>query len=113
SGTYIARHIAKNIVAAGLADSCEVQISYIIGVAKPTCVFVDTFGTSKVPEDDIEKAVVELWDLRPGAVISYLNMLRPIYRKTAAYGHFGRNDPDFAWEKTDKVDELRKRFNLA
>lgn len=108
SGSYMARYIAKNIVAAGLADECGVQIAYAIGVAKPVSVFVDTFGTGKIPDTEILELVEKYFDMRPKAIIEQLQLLRPIYRKTAAFGHFGRNDPDFAWEKTDKADELRK-----
>ncbi len=108
SATYMARHIAKNIVAAQLADSCEVQLAYAIGVSEPVCVQVDTQGTGKVPEQRLAEAVRELFPLKPGQIIEYLNLLRPIYRKTAAGGHFGRNDPDFTWEKTDRVEELLK-----
>ncbi|HLN44150.1 MAG: methionine adenosyltransferase [Chloroflexota bacterium] len=108
SGSYMARYIAKNIVAAGLADECGVQIAYAIGVAKPVSVFVDTFGTGKISDAEILELVEKHFDMRPKAVIEQLQLLRPIYRKTAAFGHFGRNDPDFTWEKTDKADELRK-----
>ena len=108
SGAYMARYVAKNVVAAGLADRCEVQLSYSIGVAKPTSVNVDTFGTNKVPEEKIIEAVNKVFDLRPKAIIEVLNLKRPIFQKTATYGHFGRDDPDFTWEKTDKVDELKK-----
>jgi len=108
SATYMARHIAKNIVAAGLAERCEVQLAYAIGVSEPVCVQVDTQGTGKVPDERLAKAVRELFPLKPGQVIEYLKLLRPIYRKTAAGGHFGRNDPDFTWEKTDRAEELAK-----
>jgi len=108
SGAYMARYVAKNIVASGIADKCEVQISYAIGVARPTSIHVDCFGTNKIPEDKITEIVLENFDLRPRAIIEYLNLRRPIYRKTAAYGHFGRNDEDFTWEKTDKAEILRK-----
>jgi S-adenosylmethionine synthetase len=108
SGSYMARYIAKNIVAAGLADKCGVQIAYVIGVAKPLSVMVDTFGTGKIPDEKITELVLKHFDMRPKAIIDYLQLLRPIYRKSAVYGHFGRNDPDFAWEKTDKADMLRK-----
>ncbi len=112
SGAYMARYIAKNIVAAGLADKCEVQISYAIGVAKPTSINVDCFGTNKIPEDKIMQLVVDNFDMRPRAIIENLNLRRPIFRKTASYGHFGRNDEDFTWEKTDKADELREQAGL-
>ena len=106
SAAYACRYVAKNIVAAGLADRCEVQVSYAIGVAQPTSVTVQTFGTNKVPEDKIEAAVREHFDLRPYGIIKMLDLLKPIYRKTAAYGHFGR--PDFSWERTDKVEALKE-----
>ncbi|MBN2459694.1 methionine adenosyltransferase [Candidatus Woesearchaeota archaeon] len=112
SGAYMARYIAKNIVAAGLADRCEVQLSYCIGVACPTSVNVDTFSTNKVPEEKIISAVNKHFDMRPAAIIEDLKLKRPIYSKTAAYGHFGRDDPDFTWEKTDKKDALRKELGL-
>src|SRR5215212_3055764 len=103
-----ASYIAKNIVAAGLADKCEVQIAYAIGVAKPVSVMVDTFGTGKIPEDVIEAKVSNTFDMRPAGIIKMLDLKRPIYKKTAAYGHFGRNEPSFTWEKIDKVMELLK-----
>ncbi len=112
SGAYAARWVAKNVVAAGLADRCEVQIAYAIGVAKPVSVMVDTFGTNRVLEADIVRAVDEVFDLRPGAIIDELDLRRPIYRKTAAYGHFGRELPEFTWERTDKVDALRQAAGL-
>jgi S-adenosylmethionine synthetase len=108
SGCYMARYIAKNIVAAGLADRCEVQISYAIGVAQPVSVMVDTFDTGKVPDEKILELVKKNFDMRPKAIIDHLNLLRPIYRKLAVFGHFGRNDPDFTWEKTDKAETLRR-----
>lgn len=108
SGAYMARYVAKNVVAAGLAEKCEVQISYAIGVAKPTSVRVDCFGTNKISEEKISKAVEKVFDFRPRAIIEKLNLRRPIYRKTAAYGHFGRNDEDFFWEKIDMVDVLKE-----
>ena len=111
SGAYAARYVAKNIVAAGLADKCEVQLSYAIGVAQPTSVLVDTFGTGKVSNEALVKAVRELFDLRPAGIIKMLDLRRPIYKQTAAYGHFGRNDLDLPWEKTDKADELKKILN--
>ena len=107
SAAYALRHIAKNIVAAGLAEKCEIQVGYAIGVANPVSVTVDTFGTGKYPNEKIEEAVLKVFDLRPYSIIKDLDLLRPIYRKTAAYGHFGRNDADFTWEKLDKVDELK------
>ena len=108
SGSYMARYIAKNIVASGLADRCDVQIAYAIGVSKPVSLMVYTYGTGKVPDEEITDAVRKVFDMRPKAIIEHLQLLRPIYRKTAAYGHFGREDVDFTWERTDKVDELRK-----
>ncbi len=107
SAAYAARWVAKNVVAAGLADRCEVQIAYAIGVSKPVSVMVETFGTNHVPVSDIERAVDEVFDLRPGAIIDQLDLRRPIYRKTAAYGHFGRELPEFTWEKTDMADRLK------
>ncbi|MCW4008193.1 MAG: methionine adenosyltransferase [Candidatus Bathyarchaeota archaeon] len=108
SGSYMARYIAKNIVAAGLADECEVQIAYAIGLAQPVSVFVNTCGTGKLPDDEILALVKKHFDMRPKAIIEHLRLLRPIYRKTAVFGHFGREDPDFTWEYTDKAEELRK-----
>ncbi len=107
SAAYAARWVAKNIVAAGLAKRCEVQLAYAIGVAHPLSIFVNTFETSTVPEADIERAVTEVFDLRPAAIIDALQLRRPIYRLTSNYGHFGRELPEFTWEKTDKVDALR------
>jgi S-adenosylmethionine synthetase len=112
SAAYAARWVAKNIVAAGLADRAEVQLAYAIGVAHPLSVMVETFGTETVPVEDIERAVGEVFDLRPGAIIRDLDLRRPIYRKTAAYGHFGRDDGDFTWERVDKIDELKKAVKL-
>jgi len=108
SGSYMARYIAKNIVAAGLADRCDVQIAYAIGVSKPVSVMVYTYGTGRVSDEEITDAVRKVFDMRPKAIIEKLQLLRPIYRKTATYGHFGREDVDFTWERTDKADELRK-----
>ncbi len=110
SGSYMARYIAKNIVAAGLADKCDVQVAYAIGVSTPVSVMVDTYGTGKVPDERITEAVKKVFDMRPKAIIEQLKLRRPIYRKTAVYGHFGRNDPDFLWERTDKAEELRKNI---
>ena len=112
SAAYAARWVAKNVVAADLADRCEVEFAYAIGVAHPLSIMVDTFGTAKVPEHDIEAAVERVFDLRPGAIIRDLDLRRPIFEKTAAYGHFGREDPDFTWEKTDRVDALREACGL-
>jgi S-adenosylmethionine synthetase len=108
SGSYMARYIAKNIVAAGLADKCGVQIAYAIGISNPLSVMVDTYGTGKMPDEEITELVKKHFDMRPKAIIDNLKLLRPIYRKTAVYGHFGREDSDFTWEKTDKADLLRK-----
>lgn len=112
SASYMTRYVAKNIVAAGLADKCEVQLAYAIGVAKPVSVLVNCFGTNKIPEDKISELVNKHFSLTPKGIIETLNLRRPIYRKTAAYGHFGRNDPDFTWEKTDKADLLRSEAGL-
>ena len=106
SASYMGRHIAKNIVAAGLAKKCEIQIAYAIGVAQPVSVMVDLVGTGVLPKERIEKLVTEVFDLRPAAIIEYLDLLRPIYRKTAAGGHFGRIGPEFTWEETDKAKAL-------
>jgi S-adenosylmethionine synthetase len=108
SASYMARYVAKNIVAAGLAEACELQLAYAIGVAEPVSVMVDTFSTAKVPPEKIERAVRETFDLRPARIIQELDLLRPIYRKTAALGHFGRELPEFTWEKTDRTSVLRK-----
>ncbi len=108
SAAYAARHIAKNVVAAGLADKCEVQLAYAIGVAKPVSVMVDTFGTNKIAEEKIEEAISKNFDLRPAAIIRDLDLRRPLYKQVAAYGHFGRNDLDLPWEKLDKVEVLKK-----
>lgn len=113
SGAYAARYIAKNIVAAGLADRCEVQIAYAIGVAHPVSVMVDAFGTEKVDLSKLEQLIGQYFDLRPAAIIRDLDLRRPIYKKTACYGHFGRMDKDFTWEKTDKADVLRKQAGLT
>lgn len=112
SGAYAARYIAKNIVAAGLADKCEVQLAYAIGVAEPVSVLVHTHKTNNVPEEEIAELVRKHFPLKPGDIIKHLNLKRPIYQKTAAYGHFGRDDPDFTWEATDKVDILKKDSSL-
>jgi S-adenosylmethionine synthetase len=108
SGCYMARYIAKNVVAAGLADQCEIQISYAIGVAQPVSVMVNTFGTGKLPDEEILELVKKHFDMRPKAIVDHLNLLRPIYRKTAVFGHFGRDDPDFTWERTDIAETLKK-----
>ena len=108
SAAYAARYVAKNIVAAGLADKCEIQLSYAIGVAQPTSIMVDTFGTGKLSENKLVDIIRENFDLRPAGIIKMLDLRRPIYKQTAAYGHFGRNDLDLSWEKLDKVDTLKK-----
>ena len=105
SAAYMARYVAKNIVAAGLAERCELQFAYAIGVPFPVSIRVDSFGTAKVPEDAIEKAVQQVFDLSPAGIIKTLDLRKPIYQATAAYGHFGR--PEFSWEKTDKIDALK------
>ncbi len=112
SASYMGRYVAKNIVAAGLASKCEVQIAYAIGVAEPVSVMIDTFGTGKISPDRIAQIVKEVFPLKPRMIIETLDLLRPIYRKTSSYGHFGRNDPDFTWEKIDRVNELREKAGL-
>ena len=112
SASYMARHIAKNVVAAGLAKKCEVQIAYTIGVAQPVSLMIDTSGTWKIPPDHIAKLIQQHFDLRPKALIKYLDLLRPIYKKTACYGHFGRNEPDLKWESTHRAEELKKAAGL-
>ena len=111
SASYAIRYAAKNIVASGLADKCEIQVSYAIGKAKPTSIFVDTFGTGKIDDHKIEERVVKHFDLRPAGIIKMLDLKKPIYKQTSSYGHFGRNDLDLPWEKLDKVDELKKYLN--
>ncbi|MGZ8666269.1 MAG: methionine adenosyltransferase, partial [Solirubrobacterales bacterium] len=113
SAAYAVRHVAKNIVAAGLAERCEVQVAYAIGVAHPVSVMVQTFGTGRLSDSEIARIVNQEFDLRPGAFREYLDLHRPIFQKTAAYGHFGRDDPDFTWERTDRVDALRKASEAA
>jgi S-adenosylmethionine synthetase len=108
SAAYMARYVAKNVVAAGLARKCEVELAYAIGVAEPVSVMVETFGTSRVPETRISRAIRETFDLRPAMIIKTLDLLRPIYCRTAALGHFGRELPEFTWERTDRVEALRK-----
>jgi S-adenosylmethionine synthetase len=112
SASYMGRHVAKNIVAAGLAKKCEVQIAYAIGVAEPVSVMIDLMHTGKLPQEQVEKIVTEVFDLRPAAIIEYLDLLRPIYRNTAAYGHFGRTEPEFSWERTNMVDTIREKAGL-
>jgi S-adenosylmethionine synthetase len=113
SAAYAARYVAKNIVAAGLAARAQIQVAYAIGVAHPMSVLVETFGTEKIPVERIEELVAQHFDLRPGAILRDLDLRRPIYAKTAAYGHFGRDDHDFTWERTDKADALREAAGLA
>ena len=112
SASYMARHVAKNIVASGAADKVELQIAYAIGVPDPVSVMADTMGTGKVPEDRIVEAVREIFPLQPAGIIDYLNLRRPVFKKTAAYGHFGREEPEFTWEKTDKAGDLRSFLKL-
>jgi len=112
SGSYMARYIAKNLVASGIVEKCEVQMAYSIGVAEPVSLMVDTFGTHKIEKDKIIELIKKHFDLRPKMIIDHLQLLRPIYKKTASYGHFGRDDPDFTWEKTDKADDLRTDAGL-
>ncbi|RJQ31131.1 MAG: methionine adenosyltransferase [Actinobacteria bacterium] len=113
SGAYAARYVAKNVVAAGLAERCEVQVAYAIGVASPVSIFVETFGTEKIERVKIEELIHNNFDLRPAAIIRDLDLRRPIYKKTACYGHFGRHDSDFTWEKTDKAESLAKEAGLS
>jgi S-adenosylmethionine synthetase len=112
SASYMARYVAKNVVAAGLAKKCEVQIAYAIGIAEPVSVMVNTFGTGVIPSNEIARLVREEFDMRPAAIIQTLDLLRPIYKKTAAYGHFGRELPEFTWERTDRVASLRQRAGI-
>jgi S-adenosylmethionine synthetase len=112
SGSYMGRHIAKNIVASGAAKKCEVQIAYAIGVAEPVSVLIDLMGTGVVSDERMAEIVSEVFDLRPAAIIEYLDLLRPIYKQTAAYGHFGKNEPDFTWEKINKADIIREKAGL-
>jgi S-adenosylmethionine synthetase len=113
SAAYAARYVAKNVVAAGLAQRCEVQVAYAIGVAHPVSLMVETFGTGKLPDTQISRLVEAEFDLRPGAFRSYLYLHRPIFQKTAAYGHFGREDEGFTWERTDRADSLREAAGSA
>lgn len=112
TASYMARYIAKNVVAAGLAGKCEVQLSYAIGVAQPVSIMINTYGTSRIPPDRIAEIVQSEFDLRPKAMIAHLDLLRPIYKKTATYGHFGRSDPDFTWEQTDKVELFKSEAGV-
>ena len=113
SASYAARYIAKNIVASGLAEECQIQLAYAIGVAQPLSILVDTYGTGKLPDEEITELIRGLFDLRPAAIIRDLDLLRPIYKKTASYGHFGRTDAEFPWERTDKVDAIRVAAGLS
>src|SRR5947208_1985317 len=113
SAAYAARYVAKNVVAAGLAERCQIQVAYAIGVAHPMSVLVETFGTETIPVPKIEQLVAEHFDLRPAAILRDLDLRRPIYAKTAAYGHFGREDGDFTWERTDKADTLAEAAGLS
>jgi S-adenosylmethionine synthetase len=108
SAAYMARHVAKNIVAAGLAERCMVQVAYAIGVVDPVSVMVETYGTGKLPKARLQELIHRQFDLTPAGIIKYLDLRRPIYRKTAAFGHFGRSEPEFTWERTNRVDDLRK-----
>jgi S-adenosylmethionine synthetase len=112
SASYMGRYVAKNLVASGIADKCEIQVAYAIGVAEPVSLMVDFMGTGKIPESKAVQIVKKVFDLRPAAIIQTLDLLRPIYRKTSAYGHFGRNDPDFYWERTDKADQIRELADI-
>ena len=112
SAAYAARYVAKNIVAAGLADKCEIQLAYAIGVARPVSILVDTFGTGKIDEEQIVNLVEENFELRPAGIIDMLNLRHPIYRQTAAYGHFGRDDIDLSWEHTDKAESLKRQVGI-
>jgi len=113
SAAYAARYVAKNVVAAGLADRCEIQVSYAIGVAEPTSIYVETFGTGRLPDEKISALIRAHFDLRPYALVQMLDLIRPIYRRTAAYGHFGREEPEFSWERTDKAEILRDAAGLS
>ena len=112
SAAYAGRYVAKNIVAAGLAEKCEIQVSYAIGVAEPTSISIQTFGTGKISDDKIVELVREHFNLKPRGIVEMLDLLRPIYHKTAAYGHFGREEDEFSWEKTDKADALKAAAGL-
>ena len=112
SASYMARYVAKNIVASGIADKCEIELAYAIGVAKPVSIFIDTFGTGKIPDKEILSIVMENFDFRPGAIIENFDLRRPIYTPLSAYGHFGREELDLPWEKTDKVKLLREAAGI-
>ncbi len=113
SAAYMARHVAKNIVAAGLADRCEIQLAYAIGVSEPVSIHADTEGTGQIPDQEIAELVRKTFPLNPAGIIKHLDLRRPIYRKTASGGHFGRNEPEFTWERTDHAEALRKAAGLA
>ncbi len=113
SAAYFGRYVAKNVVAAGLAERCEIQVAYAIGVSDPVSIYVDTFGTGKIPDEQLEGVIKKVFNFKPAAIIKHLDLKRPIYRKTSAYGHFGRSDPDFTWEKTDMAERLKKEAGLA
>jgi S-adenosylmethionine synthetase len=108
----MARHIAKNIVAAGISKKCELQIAYAIGVAQPVSIMIDMMGTGLIPKEKVREIILDTFDLRPAAIIEYLDLLRPIYKKTAAYGHFGRTEPEFTWEHTNMADVIREKAGL-
>jgi len=112
SASYMGRHIAKNLVAAGITDKCEVQVAYAIGVPEPVSIMVDFMGTGKIPESKAKEIILDVFDLRPAAIIEYLDLLRPIYRKTSSYGHFGRSGPEFTWEMTNKADEIKDKAGI-
>ncbi len=112
SASYMARHVAKNIVASGIAKKCEIQIAYAIGVAEPVSIMIDMMGTGLIPKERVKEIILEVFDLRPAAIIEYLDLLRPIYRKTAAYGHFGRNEPEFTWENTSIASVIREKAGI-
>ena len=112
SSSYMARYVAKNVVAAGLADVCRLQVSYTIGKAEPLSIFVDTRGTGKIPDGDLNQIIRKVFSFKPAAIVEYLDLLRPIYQKTSANGHFGREEPEFTWEKTNKADEIRELAGL-
>ena len=112
SASYMARHIAKNIVAAGISKKCELQIAYAIGVAQPVSIMIDMMGTGLIPKEKVREIILDTFDLRPAAIIEYLDLLRPIYKKTAAYGHFGRTEPEFTWEHTNMADVIREKAGL-
>ena len=112
SASYVARHVAKNIVASGIAKKCEIQIAYAIGVAEPVSIMIDMMGTGLIPKERVKEIVLEVFDLRPAAIIEYLDLLRPIYKKTAAYGHFGRNEPEFTWENTSIASVIREKAGI-